>query len=646
MDESIHFSVIIPVFNTKLDDFILCLTSIKNNDLEKSKFEVIIINDGMEDFTEYYYEINMLLTSNLIENKVVHNSLNMGLSYSRYVGLNEAKGEYVHFVDSDDEVFPHTYTTLINYLKDEPEFILFKMMNILEDADNNQQRYVFENLTNGINPDDLKDHIFCKKDMKKIRGIFCVSLPSKIFNRAWLLNNTKFWVPNLYMEDVLLLTEILLKSKKFKVCLDKLYKYYYLNTGSITNSKNNKLFFDATFVYDKVFSMITIENGLRHLIIDNFLGFYAFYSKNYMVNKFDFFFLEILGKYDNINFKFMNKKHYQWFKKDEKLKKLFSQYILSKEDLFFSDSLGIGEETIIPQDKAEKGKKLLNKNFNLDESMPQLRIKYEALNNEGQVDNLDSVLESLFLSTLIFTLTKFVYSKEIFITKLYRDNKKSTDLFERITFAYDVDTSIVCQNFLRDVKKYDMKVMEYRDYFQDCFKDYNDVIFPDFQFYYKQSSDDFRESEVPESNFTVIFDDYMMRIFYNGCCYSDDLVDLFFNSFKIVLDIFVNDELETLSNISLSNIFISSKNICKDDIGKDDIGKEGLGKNYKNGFISSSQTTVIKTFNEIVDNYEDKYALVAVDRSLTFNDLDLESNIIANELIKRGLRKGDKVLIV
>jgi acyl-coenzyme A synthetase/AMP-(fatty) acid ligase len=37
---------------------------------------------------------------------------------------------------------------------------------------------------------------------------------------------------------------------------------------------------------------------------------------------------------------------------------------------------------------------------------------------------------------------------------------------------------------------------------------------------------------------------------------------------------------------------------------------------------------------------------VAVDRSLTFNDLDLESNIIANELIKRGLRKGDKVLIV
>jgi hypothetical protein len=48
-------------------------------------------------------------------------------------------------------------------------------------------------------------------------------------------------------------------------------------------------------------------------------------------DKFDSFYIEILKKYKNIDYEFINKKHYAWFNEREKLKKLFSPYILNEK---------------------------------------------------------------------------------------------------------------------------------------------------------------------------------------------------------------------------------------------------------------------------------------------------------------------------
>ncbi|MDR3223014.1 MAG: glycosyltransferase, partial [Methanobrevibacter sp.] len=104
------FSIIIPVFNTKISYFIRCLESIRNNNLDKNQFEVIIINDGMENFSEYNSTINEYLKESNIQIKVISNPLNLKQGYSRYIGLKASEGEYIHFVDSDDEIFPYTYT--------------------------------------------------------------------------------------------------------------------------------------------------------------------------------------------------------------------------------------------------------------------------------------------------------------------------------------------------------------------------------------------------------------------------------------------------------------------------------------------------------------------------------------------------------
>lgn len=90
-----RFSVIIPVYNSKeyLDE---CLNSVINQSC--SDFEIIIVDDGSTDGTGAFCD-NYAERDNRI--KVIHKE-NGGASSARNVGLDNSKGEYIIFLDSDD----------------------------------------------------------------------------------------------------------------------------------------------------------------------------------------------------------------------------------------------------------------------------------------------------------------------------------------------------------------------------------------------------------------------------------------------------------------------------------------------------------------------------------------------------------------
>lgn len=91
------FSIIVAAYN--VETYIQrCLDSLKP--LSAQLFELIIINDGSTDNTLSIIK-NFLLT-NKIENAKVIDQVNGGLSSARNVGLREANGDYVIFVDGDD----------------------------------------------------------------------------------------------------------------------------------------------------------------------------------------------------------------------------------------------------------------------------------------------------------------------------------------------------------------------------------------------------------------------------------------------------------------------------------------------------------------------------------------------------------------
>ena len=104
MDDFI-LSIIVPIYNTEIY-LRKCIDSLINQTL--SNIEIILINDGSTDGSEAICNEYAKLYKNII----VINKENKGLSDSRNIGLKNARGKYIGFVDSDDWVSNKMFETL------------------------------------------------------------------------------------------------------------------------------------------------------------------------------------------------------------------------------------------------------------------------------------------------------------------------------------------------------------------------------------------------------------------------------------------------------------------------------------------------------------------------------------------------------
>lgn len=94
MENNPFFSIILPVFNRE-NHVIRAIQSIL--DQEFNDWELIVVNDASTDGT------NEILDK--IKNpqvRVIHNEVNLERCVSRNIGIEQAKGEYICFLDSDD----------------------------------------------------------------------------------------------------------------------------------------------------------------------------------------------------------------------------------------------------------------------------------------------------------------------------------------------------------------------------------------------------------------------------------------------------------------------------------------------------------------------------------------------------------------
>lgn len=95
-------SIIVPVYN--VDSYLeKCVFSLLEQNIAQDSYEIILVNDGSTDKSKQVAE--RLSSEN--DNVILINQDNQGLSGARNTGLSIAQGEFVMFVDSDDELFPN-----------------------------------------------------------------------------------------------------------------------------------------------------------------------------------------------------------------------------------------------------------------------------------------------------------------------------------------------------------------------------------------------------------------------------------------------------------------------------------------------------------------------------------------------------------
>ena len=109
--EKPKISIIMPVYNGE-KHMKLSIESILHQTFPD--FEFIIINDGSTDNT------SVLMTSVYPEIVFIQQS-NTGVSCTRNVGIKRASGDWIAFLDSDDEWFPEKLEVQMNALYKNPE---------------------------------------------------------------------------------------------------------------------------------------------------------------------------------------------------------------------------------------------------------------------------------------------------------------------------------------------------------------------------------------------------------------------------------------------------------------------------------------------------------------------------------------------
>ena len=107
-------SFIVPVYNVEayLEK---CVESILAQDISVTEYEIILIDDGSTDCCGEICDRLTLAHPNVV---VIHQS-NAGLGAARNTGIQQARGKYIQFVDSDDSLLPGVIGGLLERMETE-----------------------------------------------------------------------------------------------------------------------------------------------------------------------------------------------------------------------------------------------------------------------------------------------------------------------------------------------------------------------------------------------------------------------------------------------------------------------------------------------------------------------------------------------
>lgn len=225
-------SIVIPVY--KVEKYIAgTLSSIYNQHFDENEFEVVVVDDGTPDKSMQVVDFFATMHRNM---RVLHQE-NQGLSAARNTGFAEARGEYIWWIDSDDQATPGSLQIIAETIAKHPQHDIYGFgIDTVREEDGVHKhmdamgaRKCVYNRT--IDYSTLSNHTFGP-------------VARYIMNRRFVQeNNLYFWIGILH-EDMDQLNRAFFAAKK--VWLSRETTYYYLEraSGSIMSTVQMRSFND------------------------------------------------------------------------------------------------------------------------------------------------------------------------------------------------------------------------------------------------------------------------------------------------------------------------------------------------------------------------------------------------------------------
>ncbi len=328
MNNGIKFSIICPAYNCEASLQMSINSIIKQS---FSNWELIIVDDGSSDKTSSICDKN---SSNDKRIKVIHQE-NLGQSKARLNGINVATGDYILFLDSDDEYYPEALETINKQLCKEPIKLIVYNASVYKNIESTEPIYNFDAVKNY----SLVEEFFLKRRISYFWSICfkkeLFDLPKEVLERYCSLS---------YSEDLYLIYNIVksLKHGEYDFVDKELYQYNF-NENSLTKNQNAKKAVDRFYAFNSVYESIYLENAKEFSNISKDVkdtaGWTYLSAARKMALEYNYEKYLVLIKHIRNSFIFKNMND---FKKDKynfvgyillklKMYKQFRKYIIKKE---------------------------------------------------------------------------------------------------------------------------------------------------------------------------------------------------------------------------------------------------------------------------------------------------------------------------
>ena len=215
-------SIIVPVYN--VEEYLKrCLDSLVNQTL--SDIEIICVNDGSTDGSAQILE-EFAQKDNRIK---VTSQINSGVSEARNVGVKQATGEFIGYVDPDDFIEPDFYEKLYNSAKENDCDIACSSVI----RENNKKKKVLIKYDKQIIAKDVKE----KFELAHIPE-HCY-IWNKIYKREKLKNSGITFRREMVYEDMIYTPDVVEELGDLVVVPDVWY-HYWIHGVSIVKSVSDK----------------------------------------------------------------------------------------------------------------------------------------------------------------------------------------------------------------------------------------------------------------------------------------------------------------------------------------------------------------------------------------------------------------------
>lgn len=253
--------IIMPVYNTPIDDLKRCLSSIERQTFKD--YKVYIIDDGSLDDVRSFLDEYVRDKDEVIVKHVV----NGGVSRARNIGIDSSSAEYLTFVDSDDTLEENFLEEAFSLIKDNDLDLVIGGYNEVKNGEVVKVRkcddgfYIYDK----SNLDLVMDKLLSGKlreDNKNIGSLPTGRIYTRLYKRS-VLGDLRFNSSLGMSEDTLFMIDFMDRVKQIGLSSSIWYNYY-INDYSISRRKvSDKVINDHMMFIEEVYKRMLVEDDLR-----------------------------------------------------------------------------------------------------------------------------------------------------------------------------------------------------------------------------------------------------------------------------------------------------------------------------------------------------------------------------------------------